>query len=430
MLYEYQKAGVDAILSYSGHAYLADEMGLGKTAQALTVMDIRGGPSLVIAPAATLQGWNREAERLGLPPFDLFTVGAPSTRCLCSWSRAAKLWGRTRDRGWNTLVTDETHYAKDYKSARTKAVLGDWYGSSRRRGLVDNAKFWLPMSGTPMPNRPKELRPLLGAVYARTGCKELRVATDFKAYGRRFCDMQIEWRAGRKIHNVNGASNLKELSYLLRNRCHLIRRLKSDVLRELPPITRTLVNTGAGPVYSGNLEEIAETIANGERDDGSGKLLEWRKAIAVAKVPSIKAYVQELLEETPEDRGIVVFMYHRDATYQIAKELGTDFAVTGDTAPDARQAMVDAFAAGRGRVFVANYQCVGIGINGLQERSDVCVFGEIPWVPGEISQAIARLHRIGQKGNVQAHFLASNGLDGYILRAMLRKERTVGEVIQ
>jgi len=429
MLYGYQIDGMETLEKYESYAYLGDEMGLGKTAQALGVADTRANTLLVVAPAATLSGWNAEALRLGLQPLSLWTKGPVARRTLISWSRAKAFALAHPDYRVDMLVTDETHYAKNYKAARTKAVLGSWYKGKHKAGIVDRAKFWLALSGTPMPNRPIELFPLLGAMYARKPVPDLRCATNWQWYAENFCNLKRRRLGKRVVWDDTGASNLPRLRQILDTHGHMVRRLKADVLKELPPVVQRSVSIGRGPEWDGDVGLIKAALAEG-RTFGDASLLEWRKDLALAKCERIAEYCKEILAETDHCRGLVVYMHHRDAVAKVAQLLDTPFAVTGDTPPNRRQDLVREFAHGSHRVFVAGFQAVGTGINGLQHKSDICVFGETPWVPGEVAQAIGRLHRIGQEGSVDAHFLVADGLDEYILSSVLRKERTVAEVIR
>jgi len=131
---------------------------------------------------------------------------------------------RSLRRVWDVLVCDEAQALKNPKSQRSLAVLDP------KEGLMQRAHRCAFLTGTPLENYPKELWPIAAAICpAKFG--------DWWAYAERYCGLHRE--PGRGVVDT-GSGNLGELQQRLRA-SFMIRRLKGDVLKELPPKRRQLV---------------------------------------------------------------------------------------------------------------------------------------------------------------------------------------------
>jgi SWI/SNF-related matrix-associated actin-dependent regulator 1 of chromatin subfamily A len=128
-----------------------------------------------------------------------------------------------RERNWDLVVVDEAHYLKNPKAQRTQAVFG------RRDLPALDAGRKLVLTGTPIPNRPIEL-------YGILRWPDPQAAGSWVHYARRYC-------AGKETRygwDVSGASNLGELQDKRRSTV-MVRRLKKDVLSELPTKRRQVI---------------------------------------------------------------------------------------------------------------------------------------------------------------------------------------------
>lgn len=143
-----------------------------------------------------------------------------------------------------------------------------------------------------------------------------------------------------------------------------------------------------------------------------------RKTLGVAKISLIIAQVEDLVGSGP----VVVFAHHRDVQDAVAEALQESGVVriAGGQAAEERQAAIDAFQAGEAQVAVCSIQAAGVGIT-LSAASQV-VIGEIPWTAASQSQAIDRVHRIGQDRSVTAwRILAAGTLDEKLAGAVAAK---------
>jgi SWI/SNF-related matrix-associated actin-dependent regulator 1 of chromatin subfamily A len=121
-------------------------------------------------------------------------------------------------------------YPKNRLAKRTKAVCGCWdKENGHMNGLADKADRVLFLTGTPILNRPAELWTTL-EVLGHGG-----KFGGWMAFAKRYCDAK-QVAAGRKVlWDFSGASNLEQMQARLRASGQVVRRLKADVLTELPP---------------------------------------------------------------------------------------------------------------------------------------------------------------------------------------------------
>jgi SWI/SNF-related matrix-associated actin-dependent regulator 1 of chromatin subfamily A len=250
---------------------------------------------------------------------------------------------------------------------------------------------------------------------------------------------------------MKGSSNMDELQEKMRATC-LVRRLKKDVLKELPPKRRMLIPlplNGAADVvreeveafeqHEAKLTHLAEEaeIALASGDEAAYKAAaaalkrgftvafsdraRARHAVAQAKVPKVVDHIKSVLET---EEKVVVFAHHTDVIEELQNELADYGPVTyvGDTPLDIRQETVDAFQTRKDiRVFIGSIGAAGVGIT-LTAAATV-IFCELPETPGETCQAEDRCHRIGQQDNVLVQHLVFDGsLDARIVEMLIQKQ--------
>ena len=229
----FQRAGIAYAMARE-NTLIGDEMGLGKTIQALGV--INADPTirdvLIICPASLKINWQREAQKWLVRPM---TVGIVSTKepfpdtdiKIINYDILTKFKSQLRAINWDFLVVDEVHYLKNPKALRTAQVFGKWNKDPSKKIHPLDAKRRAFMTGTPIVNRPIELFPLL---------KFTGIFKNWKHFVERYCNgHQTRWG-----WDVSGASNLGELQGKLRSTI-MVRRLKKDVLTDLPPKRRQVI---------------------------------------------------------------------------------------------------------------------------------------------------------------------------------------------
>lgn len=428
---------------------IGDEMGCGKTVQALGL--VNASPEienvLVVCPAHLKLTWKLKSRewltrdfRISIPDLDGYSVSSNfviTNHERIAGKRGEKLRRALNARTWDLLIVDECHYLKSAKAQRTVATLG----KGGRGGLAARASRVLLLSGTPMENRPRELWTLLEVIgQGKFG--------SWYGYRRRYCAAfeQHIWTKRRnpgtkrleavrvKIFNDRGASNLEELHRKLRETC-MIRRLKRDVLRELPEkVHELLVVPATSRAQKAALKKERQTLERIERLEepdavAFAETSRVRHETALSKLDVVTEHLRGMLEEGVEK--VVAFSYHRDVASRIAEALpeAGPLLATGDTSVSSRHETAETFQRDPSRrILVATIGAMGTG-HTLTAASHV-VFAEESWVPAEISQAADRCHRIGQKDTVfVTHIVLDGSIDALVAKRLIEKQKVAEGVL-
>jgi len=413
----YQEQGVRLLLDKleARHgALLADAPGLGKTATSIEVA-------------------NRLAERTKGPKFSVLIVCPASLRL--NWERELSMWvrllfkyasflhetqtygeivrGKQQRKTYDLIIFDEAHYLKNPEAKRTKACLS----------LA--ADYRLFLTGTPVVNRPMELFPVLKSL----GLKMSHVQFGIRYCGGRLINVPIRGGHGkRKAWDFTGASHTDELNKALRESI-MVRRTKEEVLTELPAKIRQVI---AMDFKSGESESfrqrfaslsLAADVLEEVKKTSFEELAKERYNVALAKVPYVQDFIDDLLEE---EEKVVVFAHHRDVVKALAH--GNDRVMLyGGMTEKQKDEAVQAFQNGSARVFVGQITAAGVGLTLTAART--VVFAELDWVPGNVTQAEDRCHRIGQHDTVRVfHIVAEGSIDARLVRAIVDKQSVIEEI--
>ncbi|MHB1537495.1 MAG: DEAD/DEAH box helicase [Solirubrobacteraceae bacterium] len=423
----YQAAGVSYMLAHV-RSIQGDEMGLGKTVQALATIDAAGSyPALVICPASLTHTWRREvarwfpARRVQIIKDGKAGLDPAAEIVVISYDLAKRIAPALQARRWAAMIADEAHYLKAGKSQRTKAI----------QEIADHIPRRHLLTGTPITSKPADLiAPLrvLGLLDSLGG---------WRTYVTRYC----AGRQGRHGWEIDGASNTRELAEKLRG-IGMVRRLKSDVLKDLPAKIRSArvidLDSADRRAISATEAELRALLAHAptpaeaaqHRRDAIALLGRMRHAVGIAKVPAIVEAATEVLDE---GRKVVVMAHHREVLDGIEaglREAGHRCVrIDGETSSAARDAAVQAFQGDPAtRVFLGSVTAAGVGIT-LTAASDV-IIAEQDWTPAVLDQAEDRLHRIGQAECVTAlHVLAAGTVDEAIAALVERKRVVIDSVL-
>ena len=451
----YQKAGIKFGLDRPA-VLIGDEMGLGKTIQAIGILNSLPNARriLVICPASLKLNWARELRKWSTNPRDIRVLSSgdyfPSGEAviIINYDILHKYEIQLRAEEWDLLIADEAHYLKTPTARRSKMIFG--YKGTKKNPVGKapvRAKKRVLLTGTPIANRPVELFPLIEYLDPVTW-------SNFFKFAIRYC-AAVKNRFG---WDFTGASNLEELQDKLRQTI-LVRRLKKDVLTELPAKRRQVIEFPA----EGELERFVDDEANAYRDHeedldrlhvdvelakasdnpedyrravdalrkGQQAMFEGlstlRRELAEAKTSLCIDHIKEAVEESGK---VVVFAHHKSVCAAIAAAFGNE-AVTlvGDTPMAARQAAVDRFQKDPScKVFVGSIGAAGVGIT-LTAASHV-IFCELSWVPGEVSQGEDRCHRIGQRESVLVqHLVVEGSLDATMAKRIVAKQDVIDKAL-
>jgi SWI/SNF-related matrix-associated actin-dependent regulator 1 of chromatin subfamily A len=421
--YPFQRVGIE-FLSTRLAALLADEMGTGKTIQLAGLLNLLGQDLqrvLVVTPASVKRVWALELSKWLVRKVPIMLVkGATPLADLPShgiWIVNYELLTKFRSallrEPWDLIALDEAHFIKNRSSLRTKACFG----------LARVAKRKILLTGTPLLNRPAELWTLLDFLAPAEW-------PNFYRFAHRYCaPFRSEWG-----WDFSGASNLEELNAKLR-RSLMLRRLKKDVLSQLPPLTRALVPLDVG---LGDLEELTRLAGLDplkmplEVDPLSIPLdcvAKIRHELGRLKVGAALAFILEQADSC--DDKFVVFAHHRAVLDDLHHGLAGSGAVLviGETPEADRAAAIERFQTDRStRFFVGSIRAMGVGVT-LSAASRV-IFVEQDWTPSVLRQAEDRLHRISQTQAVLSQYLVvPDSIDVNVMRSVIAKieviERTI-----
>jgi SWI/SNF-related matrix-associated actin-dependent regulator 1 of chromatin subfamily A len=445
----YQLAGIAYALSRK-NTLLGDDMGLGKSLQALALanVDLSINKILVICPASLKLNWYREFKKFSTRNFQIAIVESGRTFpygfgvTIINFDILHSFEFSLRREPWDLLIVDEAHMIRNSSARRTRQVVGGREIKDKKSGDVKHVaidpipcKRAVFCTGTPISNRPKELWPLVNFLDPQTWNNEFQ-------FLRRYCGAT----RGRFGFESNGASNLPELQEKLRSTI-MIRRLKADVLTELPPKIRQVielpVTAEARAVVDAELAafhaqedlivelraavEIAK--ASDDREEYNQAVIKLRAGMqaaftkiaklrhdtAVATVPYVIEHLRDIVDARQK---CIVFGHHIDAIDAIAKEFaGKCVKLDGRDTMQERQAAVDRFQRDPDTLlFIGGIMAAGVGLT-LTAASHV-VFAELDWTPANVTQAEDRAHRIGQHNSVLVQHLV---LEGSLAATMARK---------
>ena len=379
---------------------------------------------IIVCPASVRIPWRRELERWLNRPLSIAVVGVDvgfvqtlfsKDVLIINWDRLSRFTKELSAFTYDLCILDECHYAKSLEAQRTRAALA--IKARRRIALVRDSDSL---------NRPIEIYPVLSWLSPREW-----PADQWFQFAQRYCGAHhngFGW-------DLSGASNLPELSHRLRSTV-MIRRTKAQVLPQLPPKLRTVVELYPDAEMKRLLKrELKAFETRFLRVDHES--IDWddlavvRHETALAKVPLVVEYAAELLDGGV--RKIVIFAHHRDVVGRLVEGLVrfNPVILVGGMAPQVRQNSIDAFQDDSSvRVFIGNIQAAGTGIT-LAPASSVCLFAELSWVPAEMSQCEDRLHRIGTLDSVTVqHLVLEGSLDAMMIHVLLRKQKILDAVLE
>jgi SWI/SNF-related matrix-associated actin-dependent regulator 1 of chromatin subfamily A len=437
-LFPYQRRGV-AYGIEKKRIINGDDMGLGKTAQTIATLTGAGAKCiLVICPATLKENWKREwkmwtgreamvlNDRVKNTWPQYYKVGMINV-FICNYESLKKYFiqeiNKPEDKPlrlnhivfketidlFDAVVIDELHRTKDYKTQLSKFCMG----------ITRGKEYVIGLTGTPVVNKPIDLLAQLQII------GRLVEFGGYKGFTDRYCQ------------GFNQSSNLKELNYFLNKTC-FFRRLKKEVLNDLPDKMRSIVSCEITTrkdydkaeaefisFLRDNLNKTEGEISIALRGEAMVKMGILKKLSAKGKIDAMIEQIREVVEAGEK---IIVFATHKDVIAELKQAIPGSVTVIGDDSMDQRQRNVDAFQKNPNcQVIICNIQSGGVGIT-LTASSRVA-FIELPWHPAHADQAEDRAWRIGQKNSVQCtYLLGQNTIDEYIYNIIEKKRAMVAQV--
>ena len=351
-LYPFQKVAVAFAEMSNGRCLIGDEMGIGKTISAIgyAVLHPEARPAVVVCPSNVKFNWKKELNKW-LPNENVQVIGSGKDTVettdfiIINYDLMAKQQDNLLSVAPQLLILDESHYIKN-SGSKNKPV-------QRTVATLNVAHFVskvIALSGTAISSRPKEFFNTLNLMRPDQ-------FPSFWDFAQRYCDPYHDgfgW-------NFDGASHTKELNERTRDLC--IRRLKSEVLPELPPKTRTFfpinLDKKARSPYDFAQEEwdrkIDSYYLNGQslpKGIMLNMLNDLRHICGQIKVDYAADWIKQYREQT--GKPIVVFTHHRDVLKRLAEKFKNVRTISGDTPSKSRQEIVDDFQEGHIDVLICN----------------------------------------------------------------------------
>ncbi|XP_059961889.1 DNA annealing helicase and endonuclease ZRANB3 isoform X2 [Mesoplodon densirostris] len=434
-LLPFQKDGISFALRRDGRCMVADEMGLGKTIQAIGIAYFykEEWPLLIVVPSSLRYPWTEEIEKwipeLGPEEINVIQnktdVGRISTSKVTVLgyglltTDAVTLIDALNNQNFKVVIVDESHYMKSRNATRSRILLP----------VVQKAKRAILLTGTPALGRPEELFMQIEALFPQ----KFGTWTD---YAKRYCNAHVRYFGKRPQWDCRGASNLNELHQLLSD--IMIRRLKAEVLTQLPPKIRQRIPfdlpSAAAKELNSSFEEWEKLMRapnSGATKTVMGLITHMFKQTAIAKAGAVKDYIKMMLQN--DSLKFLVFAHHlsmlQACTEAVIENKTRYIRIDGSVPSSERIHLVNQFQKDPGtRVAILSIQAAGQGLT-FTAATHV-VFAELYWDPGHIKQAEDRAHRIGQCSSVNIHYLIANGTLDTLMWGMLnRKAQVTGSTL-
>ncbi|KAM6332716.1 DNA annealing helicase and endonuclease ZRANB3 isoform 1-T2 [Podargus strigoides] len=433
-LLPFQEKGIVFALQRNGRCMIADEMGLGKTIQAIAISYYYKNewPLLIVVPSSLRYPWVDEMEKWipELSPDDISIIQNKTDTGRISTSKvtvlgyglltsdAQTLVDTLNRQNFRVVVIDESHYMKSRNATRSKILLP----------IVQKAVRAILLTGTPALGRPEELFMQIEALFPR------RFGT-WNEYAKRYCNARVRFFGKRTHWDCRGASNLEELHRLLSG--IMIRRLKNDVLTQLPPKVRQRIPFDLPQTAAKNLsstfaewEKLMRSLNSDATESRFSEVMNlitrMYKETAIAKAGAVKDYIKMMLEN--DKLKFLVFAHHlsmlQACTEAVIENKVRYIRIDGSVPSAERIHLVNQFQKDPDtRVAILSIQAAGQGLT-FTAATHV-VFAELYWDPGHIKQAEDRAHRIGQCSSVNIHFLIAKGTMDTLMWAMLNRKANV-----
>ena len=443
VLRDYQRTGfrwMRTLSEFGMGGILADDMGLGKTLQTLAyLLSIRlpdDPPALVVAPSSLLFNWQEEAHRFAPSLRTLVVSGPPRQRqelmqeiartdlVITSYPLIRRDIDVYAEIPFSVCFLDEAQHIKNASSVNARAV--KQIRAPRRFALT----------GTPIENSLDELWSIFDFV--------------MPGYLHSYSRFQVLYE---KPISVDGnAEALARLSSLIAP--FLLRRLKKDVLKELPPKFDSRMSTemtdDQKKIYVAQLtlakREVAEELAMNGAERGRIRILSILtrlRQICCHPASFMPEYTgdsgkMQLLAEIVEDalesgHRLLVFSQFTSILAIIrtwADAQGIPYAyLDGSTPVGERSDLVRRFNAGAGSIFLISLKAGGTGLN--LTGADMVVHFDPWWNPAVEDQATDRAYRIGQKQSVQVIKLISKGtIEEKVIEMQQRKKGLIDAILR
>ncbi|WP_077329462.1 DEAD/DEAH box helicase [Virgibacillus siamensis] len=428
-LRSYQMTGYQWFKSLSAYylgGILADDMGLGKTIQSIAYIlsEPSDQPHLIVAPSSVLYNWKNECEKFAPTLKTAILTGTPKERekminefsymdvWITSYATLRQDIALYREKAFQTLILDEAQYIKNYATKTSRAI----------REIDASRRFAL--SGTPIENSIDELWAIFQVILP---------------------GLMPNQRTFKQMSPEKIASLTKPF---------ILRRLKQDVLKELPEKIETVhvseLTKEQKNLYVGYWRELQQEAAKSMEETGFNKnrmkiLAGLTRLRQICCHPSVFAdnyegesgklnqLMDTIRNAIANGKRMLIFSQFTSMHEIIIEKLkaeGIDFFyLHGQTPSQERVHMSERFNNGEKNVFLISLKAGGTGLN--LTGADTVILYDLWWNPAVEDQATGRAHRFGQKNVVQVIRLITEGtIEEKIYELQQKKRELIDQVIQ
>jgi SNF2 family DNA or RNA helicase len=435
-LRDYQREGFNwlaRLASWGVGGCLADDMGLGKTLQSLAIIlrHAADGPSLVVAPTSVSTNWLTEVTRF-TPTINIVTLSGKDRHTaikelgrfdllITTYTLLQQEMDLLATVPWQTIILDEAQAIKNAATKRSKAAMSL------------KARFKLITTGTPIENHLGELWNLFH--FINPG-----LLGTLSSFNERFA-VPIE-----RYQDREARLKLKKLI-----RPFILRRIKSEVLEELPSRTEITLDVEMSEYethfYEALRQNALDILESNKDKKGrhlqilteimklrqaccSPRLLDPHSKIVSSKLKVFSEIVEELIESRHKVLVFSQFIGHLQIIREFLDKQGISYQyLDGSTSSKLRKERVEAFQAGEGDVFLISLKAGGLGLN--LTAADYVIHMDPWWNPAVEDQASDRAHRIGQTRPVTIYRLVCrNSIEEKIVRLHQEKRDLAGSLLE
>lgn len=418
-LKEFQKEGV-SFLHHNAPTLLADDMGLGKTVQALAwIGTLERFPGIIVVPTSVQKQWSNQITQFikprqveeqlelfpveknmvhiikGLTPYEL----PPAMFYIIHYGLLRGWKQYLPAYGFEFVVFDEI---QELRHSGTEK----YSSASLLSQSVENV---IGLSGTPIYGKG-------GEIWNISNIIDFQCLGDWESFTREWC-----YGYGSEV-----VADPTVLGQHLRREGLMLRRTKEDVLTELPAKRRIVQEIDSDQsLFTKEMKEVLTLISIHDTTEDHlhrGRIKREigqavRQATGVSKAPYVANFVKMLLDA---GEAVILYGYHHEVydTWRTELKAYNPVFVTGNENSNQKEHSKEKFIKGDTNLIIISLRAAA-GIDGLQHRANINVFGELDWSPGIHSQCEDRTHRMGQKDSVLSYYLVcSDGSDEQMMEAL------------
>lgn len=406
-LEKFQKPAIKYIIE-NKDVLLGDDMGLGKTIETIAALhEINKFPILIVCPNNVKYHWLREWKDWSDKDVKIINSnevnfvkdlkeknGKINDIYILNYPTMTKFSKELSVIEWQGIVIDESHYVKNRNSKRTNAI----------KNIVENTEppYKILLTGTATLNRPNELITQLEIL------NKLNEFGGYESFVNQFCNS----KKSKYEYEIKGRSNIADLYNELRASCY-IRRNKKDVMPYLPDKNYDSLNFEIDnkDQYDEAKQNFINFILKNEGDEAAHRANRAQHLVQInklkqlsskGKLDEIKSWINNFIKNGEK---LVVFGVHREIINELSEYFNCN-KIDGNTDIKKREEIIEDFQNNEEtKLIILNMKASGVGITLTAARN--IAFVELGWNSSEHEQAEDRIHRFGQKYQVNIYYLIS-----------------------